>query len=73
MPHGKVCYLEIPAMTADASADFYRGIFGWTIRSAATASSRLMTLVRIPRAPNSDCTRSQGANERRDELPSRGK
>jgi len=32
MPHGKVCYLEIPAITAEASADFYRGIFDWTIR-----------------------------------------
>src|SRR5262245_4005945 len=28
MPHGKVCYLEIPAITAEASADFYRGVFG---------------------------------------------
>jgi len=32
MPHGKVCYLEVPAMTAEASANFYRDIFGWTIR-----------------------------------------
>jgi predicted enzyme related to lactoylglutathione lyase len=32
MPHGKICYLEIPAITAEASADFYRGIFGWTIK-----------------------------------------
>jgi len=32
MPHGKICYLEIPAMTAEASADFYGSIFGWTIR-----------------------------------------
>jgi predicted enzyme related to lactoylglutathione lyase len=32
MTHGKVCYLEIPATTAEASADFYRDIFGWTIR-----------------------------------------
>jgi uncharacterized protein len=32
MPHGKICYLEIPANTAEASADFYRSIFGWTIR-----------------------------------------
>ena len=32
MPHGKICYLEIPATTAEASADFYRDIFGWTIR-----------------------------------------
>lgn len=30
--HGKICYLEIPAKTAEASADFYRSIFGWTIR-----------------------------------------
>ncbi len=32
MPHGKICYLEIPAMTAEASAQFYSNIFGWTIR-----------------------------------------
>lgn len=32
MPHGKICYLEIPAMTAEASADFYSAIFGWKVR-----------------------------------------
>ena len=32
MPHGKICYLEIPARTAEASADFYSGIFGWKVR-----------------------------------------
>ncbi len=32
MPHGKICYLEIPAKTAQASADFYSSIFGWQIR-----------------------------------------
>ena len=32
MPHGKICYLEIPAKTAAASAEFYSGIFGWTVR-----------------------------------------
>jgi predicted enzyme related to lactoylglutathione lyase len=32
MTHGKICYLEIPATTAEASADFYSSIFGWTIR-----------------------------------------
>ena len=32
MPHGKICYLEIPANTADAAADFYSSIFGWKIR-----------------------------------------
>ena len=32
MSHGKICYLEIPAITAEASANFYRSIFGWTVR-----------------------------------------
>ena len=32
MSHGKICYLEIPVMTAEASAAFYSGIFGWTVR-----------------------------------------
>ena len=33
MPHGKICYLEIPAKTAEASADFYSSIFGWKVRT----------------------------------------
>jgi len=33
MPHGKICYLEIPAKTAQASADFYSSIFGWSVRT----------------------------------------
>jgi len=33
MPHGKICYLEIPAKAAQASADFYGSIFGWKIRA----------------------------------------
>jgi predicted enzyme related to lactoylglutathione lyase len=32
MPHGKICYLEIPANTAEASAEFYSRIFGWNVR-----------------------------------------
>ena len=32
MAHGKIDYLEIPAKTAEASADFYARIFGWNIR-----------------------------------------
>src|SRR5438445_12878960 len=32
MPHGKICYLEIPAKTPEASADFYSSIFGWKVR-----------------------------------------
>jgi predicted enzyme related to lactoylglutathione lyase len=32
MAHGKICYLEIPAKNAAASADFYSTIFGWKVR-----------------------------------------
>lgn len=32
MPHGKICYLEIPAKTSEASATFYSSIFGWKVR-----------------------------------------
>jgi predicted enzyme related to lactoylglutathione lyase len=32
MPHGKICYLEIPAKTAEASTEFYSSIFGWNVR-----------------------------------------
>src|SRR3954471_3699930 len=32
MTHGKICYLEIPARTAEASAEFYSSIFGWKVR-----------------------------------------
>src|SRR3954468_18274707 len=32
MAHGKICYLEIPAVTSDASAQFYSKIFHWKVR-----------------------------------------
>jgi len=32
MPHGKICYLEIPANQAEDAADFYSAIFGWSVR-----------------------------------------
>ena len=32
MPHGKICYLEIPANRAEDSARFYAEIFGWKVR-----------------------------------------
>jgi predicted enzyme related to lactoylglutathione lyase len=32
MPHGKICYLEIPADRAEDSARFYSEIFGWKVR-----------------------------------------
>jgi uncharacterized protein len=32
MPHGKICYLEIPANREQDSATFYSRIFGWEVR-----------------------------------------
>lgn len=29
---GKLCYLQIPSLEPGQSADFYRSVFGWTIR-----------------------------------------
>ncbi len=31
--NGKICYLEIPANDINASADFYRQVFGWKTRT----------------------------------------
>lgn len=33
MPHGKICYLEIPANRVEDAAAFYSSIFGWTQRT----------------------------------------
>jgi len=33
MPHGKICYLEIPAARAEDSASFYSQVFGWKVRA----------------------------------------
>jgi len=30
--NGKICYLEIPAVDIQQSADFYKSVFGWHIR-----------------------------------------
>jgi predicted enzyme related to lactoylglutathione lyase len=32
-PHGKICYLEIPATDVAQSSAFYQQIFGWSIRT----------------------------------------
>lgn len=31
--HGKICYIQMPAIDAQRSAEFYRSVFGWNIRS----------------------------------------
>ncbi len=32
LANGKVCYIEIPAIDINASASFYKAVFGWSIR-----------------------------------------
>jgi len=31
--NGKICYVEIPAIDIQVSANFYRGVFGWNLRT----------------------------------------
>ena len=30
--NGKICYIEIPAIDINTSADFYKAVFGWQVR-----------------------------------------
>ncbi len=39
MAHGKICYIEIPAVDVARSAEFYRQAFGWTIRTRGDGST----------------------------------
>src|SRR5207245_3573523 len=38
LSHGKVCYIEIPAMDINTSADFYKAAFGWKTRTRGDGS-----------------------------------
>lgn len=31
--HGKICYIEMPSVDIAKSADFYRKVFGWNVRT----------------------------------------
>jgi predicted enzyme related to lactoylglutathione lyase len=37
--NGKICYVEMPASDITRSADFYRKVFGWTIRQRGDGST----------------------------------
>ena len=37
--NGKVCYIEIPAEDVARSAEFYRAVFGWEIRTRSTGAT----------------------------------
>src|SRR6202012_630227 len=36
--NGKICYVEIPALDIERSCNFYRGVFGWKIRTRGDGS-----------------------------------
>jgi uncharacterized protein len=33
LANGKICYIELPAVDIARSADFYRSVFGWSVRT----------------------------------------
>ena len=37
--NGKICYIDIPAIDIDASAAFYKSVFGWEIRKRGDGST----------------------------------
>src|SRR5258708_1947066 len=39
LPHGKICYVEIPATDSAASAAFYQKAFGWKLRQRGDGST----------------------------------
>jgi len=38
LANGKICYVEMPATNIQGSADFYKQVFGWTIRKRGDGS-----------------------------------
>ena len=39
LSHGKICYIEVPALDVQRSAEFYRGVFGWQTRQRGNGST----------------------------------
>ena len=37
--NGKICYIELPAIDINASASFYKEVFGWKIRQRGDGST----------------------------------
>ena len=37
--NGKICYIETPATDTARSAEFYKGVFGWTIGKRGDGST----------------------------------
>ena len=56
-PHGKICYIEIPATDVQRSSQFYAAVFGWQLRQRGDgaiafddASGAVRHLGRVPPA-----------------------
>jgi len=39
LANGKICYIEMPATDIARSAEFYKSVFGWTIRKRGDGST----------------------------------
>ena len=39
MPHGKICYLELPTRDLATSSRFYTEVFGWSTRTRADGTN----------------------------------
>jgi predicted enzyme related to lactoylglutathione lyase len=39
LANGKICYVELPATDVARSAEFYKRVFGWNIRTRADGST----------------------------------
>lgn len=39
LANGKICYIEIPATDIAHSADFYKRVFGWNVRTRGNGST----------------------------------
>ena len=39
LANGKICYIEMPATDIARSAEFYKRVFGWTVRTRANGST----------------------------------
>ena len=39
LANGKICYIELPALDIQRSADFYGQVFGWRIRKRGNGST----------------------------------
>lgn len=37
--HGKICYVQMPAIDVKQSADFYQRVFGWNIRTRSDGAT----------------------------------